>query len=97
MDNTWLLSSLGSVIFLLLAGNLFFIKKLIDKIEQTGTKASDAFRGMESQGQTLMEIKSEIKELRRLEIDVAVMKSALQLKIGRARPESDLRNIVDSF
>lgn len=97
MDQTWLLSSLGSVIFLLLAGNLYFIKKLIDKVEHAGTKASDAFRGMETQAVTLMEIKAEIKEMRRLEIDVAVMKSALQLKLGRSRPENDLRKVVDSF
>lgn len=73
----------ATVISLLLAGNIYFVKRLIDKIDATSEKASEAIRGVKDQGKMLSEIKSELKDLRRLEIDVAVVKSALGVKIGR--------------
>lgn len=79
----------GTMISLLLAGNIFFIKRLIDRIDSTGEKASAALRGVEDQARTLIEIKTEIKEMRRLEIDVAVLKSFLNMKVGQRNMGSD--------
>jgi len=68
----------GSVLTLLLSGNIFFIKRLVDKLEKTATshektsshvsKLTEAVSGM---GDKLREIKADIKELRRIDIDVA--------------------------
>lgn len=59
-----------TVITILLAGNAYFIKRLIDKIDIAAEQAKSA-------SIAVSEIKADIKELRRLEIDVAVMKSTM--------------------
>lgn len=67
---------------LLLAGNIYFIKRLVDKIEQTNTQTAkdhssitQLYREVSEVSAQLREIKQEIKDLRRIEIDVAVLKS----------------------
>lgn len=67
---------------LLLSGNVYFIKRLVDKIEQTNQQTAkdhssitQLFREVSDVSLQLREIKSEIKDLRRIEIDVAVLKS----------------------
>jgi len=85
------LSGAGTLISLLLACLIFFMKRLIDKIDATDKTASEALRvGKEqgkniaemrkSQSRVLSEIKNEIKDLRRLEIDVAVLTSAMRIR-----------------
>lgn len=89
MNDTDIIFGIGAtVISLLLGGNIFFIKRLVDRIESTGDKASAALRATEEQARTLTDLKhtssvamselrSEIKDMRRIEIDVAVLKSAI--------------------
>lgn len=72
----------GTIITLLLSGNIFFIKRLVDKLERTAS-AHETTSGEVSQltvavsgmGDKLREIKADIKELRRIEIDVAVLRA----------------------
>lgn len=74
-----------SVCAFLLAGNLFFIRRLVNKIDKTGVSASQTraslkllnatVRGAERE---LAEIKSELKHVRHIETDVAVLKSFLK-------------------
>lgn len=83
MENL-LLTGGGTLITLLLGGNIYFVKRLVDKIEATATASANAsanFTTMNSNvtalASQLREIKTEIKELRSLEIDVAVIKTQL--------------------
>lgn len=76
----------GGLFSVLLAGNMFFIKRLIDKIEVTAQSASaasvaaaNADASVKSLSNQMREIKSEIKDLRRVEIDVAILKHQMGL------------------
>jgi uncharacterized coiled-coil DUF342 family protein len=67
---------------LLLSGNFFFIKKLVDKIESTNEQratinaaVAQLFKEVSEVSNHLRELRQEIKDLRRIEIDVAVLKS----------------------
>ena len=78
---------LGTVISILFAGNIFFIKKLVEKIEMSSISAGELKQGMASIktdvnaiGAQLRDVKSEIKDLRRVEIEVAVVKAQMGLK-----------------
>lgn len=94
MSNTELIFSIGgSLIALLLAGNIYFVKRLIDKTDKTDKTATAALALAKAQDKSMMiiakrqektlgEIREELKELRHLEIDVAVLKSCLNLKMG---------------
>lgn len=94
----------ATVITLLLGGNIYFIKRLVERIDNTGDKASAALRATEEQARTLSdlkhdhsmamaEIRSEIKDMRRIEIDVAVLKSAISYK-ARSKYGNDKSNDV---
>lgn len=84
-----LLPFAGVLITMLLAGNIYFVKRLITKIDETSlvnaklsslvSKLSESVGGL---GNQLREIKSDIKDLRRLEIEVAVLKSHLNPPSG---------------
>lgn len=90
MNNEFLNLILGissSLIMLFLAGNIYFIKKLVTKIDNTAASAENALNSITKVSTTvanisdqLTEIKSEIKDLRRLEIEVAVIKSQINLR-----------------
>jgi septal ring factor EnvC (AmiA/AmiB activator) len=67
---------------LLLSGNIYFVKRLVDKIEQTNqqtakdhSSVTQLFREVSDVSTQLREIKQDLKDLRRIEIDVAVLKS----------------------
>lgn len=67
-----------ALVGLLFTGNIFFIKKLVDKVEDNNSSAlrtEDALRNFDYQ---LKELKQDIKELRRIEIDVAVLKKTIR-------------------
>lgn len=75
---------IGTCILILLSGNAFFIKRLIDKIELTSNaQASTSLNvghlsdGLAQIGRKLEDIKEDIKDLRRIEIDVAVLKTQI--------------------
>lgn len=82
MDSTGLITIAGTVLALLLSGNIYFIKRLVDKLDKTAT-AHDSTNATVGQlgrdvmglGNQLREIKLDIKELRRIEIEVAVLRS----------------------
>lgn len=76
----------GALISLLLGANAFFIKRLIDRIDIAGKDASEAKDSARSAqasaaglGGLMREIKQDIKDLRRTEIDVAILKSHMGL------------------
>ena len=70
-----LLSVAGVLVSLLLAGNIYFIKRLIDQIETSRDLSRDAFKRAGSVSSTLKEIKSDVKALHQVQVDVAVLKS----------------------
>ena len=85
MAEASLLAVTGTIITLLLSGNIFFIKRLVDKID-LASKAQEAHSSQVSKlsqcvdgiANQLREIKIDIKELRRIEIEVAVLKAQKQ-------------------
>lgn len=84
-----LLSVAGVFVSLLLAGKMFFIKRLIDKIEMSRDLSRDASKRVEGISSNLREIKSDVKALRKVEIDVAVMKGMLYRHNRKARGGGD--------
>ena len=87
MDAT-IMTVFATIISILFAGNIYFIKKLVEKIDLTATTAGTAMTKIESVQTTvssvsnqLREIKTEIKELRHVEIEVAVLKAQLGVKV----------------
>lgn len=79
-----MLSILSVVATTLLAGNVYFVRRLVDKIdhtskanESTSAQVAQVSQGLNGLGNQLREIKSDIKDLRRIEIEVAVLKSKL--------------------
>ena len=74
MDIQSILIALASLLF---AGNIFFIKRLVDKVEINNTfstRMEDSLRNFDSQ---LKDLKQDIKDLRRIELDVAVLKDKI--------------------
>lgn len=82
------LALLGTIGSLLLAGNVFFIKRLIDKVERSGVAEVELKGAVEKLGKDVnalgaslrdfkSEIKSELKEFRRLEIDLGIIKAQI--------------------
>lgn len=67
-----------SVASLLFAGNIFFIRKLVDKVEGSSSSAQRMELSLRNFDAQLRDIKTEIKELRGIQIDVAVLKSKLR-------------------
>ncbi len=75
---------LAAACSLLFACNIFFVRRLIDKIDKTEVSSAQT-RGslkllnatVKIAGRELEEIKSELKHIHRLETDVAVLKSYL--------------------
>jgi hypothetical protein len=59
--------------------NIFFIKKLIDKIDTASSRAARALDNIAVIANQLHEIKSEIKELRHVAVEVAVLKATMDL------------------
>jgi len=82
-------SILAVLVPTLLGGNLFFIKRLIDKIEQADVAAKEAKGAAQSLGGLMREIKQDIKDLRRIEIDVAILKETAPDKIKKAIQENN--------
>ncbi len=62
---------------LLFGGNIFFIKKLVDKVDKNNTSNDRMEISFKNLGDQLKEIKQDIKDLRRIELEVAVLKSKL--------------------
>lgn len=74
----------GVILGLLLSGNIYFIKRLVDKLdrtaetnEETTATVNQLGRDVSGLGSQLTEIKLDIKELRRVEIEVAVLRAQL--------------------
>lgn len=78
---------MGTVMALLFAGNVYFVKRLIDKVElastahhDTGRQLSKLSTDVNAIGAQVREIKSDVKDLRHIEIEVAVLRSQIQDK-----------------
>lgn len=59
--------------------NVFFIRKLIDKIDVASSRAARALDNISVIATQLQEIKAEIKELRHVAVEVAVLKATMDL------------------
>lgn len=73
---------LTAVTSALLGGNIFFIKRLIDKIESTSignaknhSSLSKLSGDVNAIGDQMRELRNDVRELRRIEVDIAVLKS----------------------
>lgn len=78
-----------ALIVLLLGGNAYFIKRLVDKVETSAEVAKSAKTTVDSVLNQLREIKSKIEDLRRIEIDVAVLKSAFSAPRRKKKPNAE--------
>ncbi len=74
----------GSVVSILLWGNIYFVKKLVEKVENTGegheevkSSVSQLSIKMSEIAAKITDIKQDLKEFRKVEIEVAVIKSQL--------------------
>lgn len=67
----------GSLILLLLAGNAFFVRGLISEIKKANTTSAEAALAIGTLTEKINEMKTEVKDLRKLEVEVAVLKSHL--------------------
>lgn len=72
----------GVLLGLLLSGNIFFVKRLIDRVDKSADiqekqsgKISMISEGMNTLGIQLRDLKLDVKDLRRVEIEVAVLKA----------------------
>lgn len=87
LDNVAFLSA---VVALLFGGNVYFIKRLVDKIESTAgaqTKQNESLvkvhQDLNAIGGQLRDLKIDMKELRRVEIEFAVLKSKLESSFSK--------------
>lgn len=79
-----LLTLSGTLILLLLGGNAFFVRGLIGEIKKANATSSAGALIIENLARQIEEMKNEIKDLRKLEIEVAVLKSHLSHPPRRA-------------
>lgn len=59
--------------------NIFFLKKLIEKIDVASSRAARALDNISVITNQLNDIKIEIKELRHMAVEVAVLKATMDL------------------
>lgn len=62
---------------LFLAGNVFFLRRLVDKIDdsaQAANRITELRNANKSLEKRLERLESELREIRRLEIDIALLK-----------------------
>jgi hypothetical protein len=90
IDSTWILGGIGS---LLLGGNLYFIKRLVDKVEIAHDRAKDAAGTAHALMAVIMDLKQEIRDLRSIEVEVAIIRDRLGLR--RRKEISDLSPAED--
>ncbi len=81
---------IGVIVSLLLSGNIYFIKKLVEKVENTGSGHEEVKTGMVQVNQNitwicgqLQEIKSDVKGFRRIEIEIEILKAQLKTAQGQ--------------
>jgi hypothetical protein len=87
MEQTTIVTYLGSAVALLLSGNLYFIKRLVDKVEITAESSHSAATTAQLVASQMAELKAEVKDLRRVEIDVAILKGHLGLRVNPINPD----------
>lgn len=84
-------SIFGTVVALLFSGNIYFIKRLVDRLEKTANahekttaEVSQLTQNMMGLANQMRDIKADIKEFRRIEIEVAVLRA----QFNPAKPEN---------
>lgn len=70
---SFLYPATGTIISILLFSNIFFIKRLVDKIEDSSIKLSKA-------EDFLIDVKKDIENLRNLQVDVKVIKTLMNIQ-----------------
>lgn len=83
--NTAFIASVGFIITVLLAGNGYFIKRLVDKVESASVAAIAVNTVVVSMADQLRDIRADLKGLRTIEIDVAVLKAMFGAKTNKSR------------
>jgi hypothetical protein len=75
----------GTLAALLFSGNLYFLKRLVDKLDKTSNSHEETCAQVLTLSQNVnglvlqvREIKLDVKELRKMEIDVAVLRTQLK-------------------
>lgn len=88
----WVVTVVTGFIMILLGANAYFVKRLVDRLDTAATDASEAKKSAQSAqtstaalGGLMREIKADIKDLRRTEIDVAILKSHMGLSPKRKK------------
>ena len=86
LNSATVVAVLGFFLTGIIYTNLFFIKKLIEKIDTASGRAAKALDNISSIAVQLQEIKSEIKELRHVAVEVAVLKATMDISdtVGQA-------------
>lgn len=74
MDQNILLSACG----ILFAGNIFFFRKVAEKVEKNSTSNERMEAAIEKFDSQLKDLKQDMKDLRKIEIDVAILKNDAQ-------------------
>lgn len=78
MPETLVWQILGVVLSLLLAGNIFFIRRLILSIDNAAKSSSEALSRVVRTEERMSELKEAIQELPGMKTDVAVIKKTLK-------------------
>lgn len=78
MPETLVWQILGVVLSLLLAGNIFFIRRLILSIDNAAKSSSEALSRVVRTEERLSELKEAMQELPGMKTDVAVIKKTLE-------------------
>jgi len=71
MEFVTILTTIASLLF---AGNIFFIKRMVDKVEANNVSNQRMENALHNLDVQQKEIKQDIKDLRKIEIDVAILK-----------------------
>lgn len=82
IGTTEILAISGALLTLLLSGNLYFIRKLFDRVDQTvdaqdsqAVEVSKISEGLNALSVQLRDIKMDMKDMRRIEVDVAILRA----------------------
>ena len=90
--NIYITSAIG----VLFAGNLFFLRRLVTRIDESSISASkmDGYVTLLNQNiisltASIQEIRSDLKDLRKMEVDVAVLRYQLNQNVERMGQNPD--------
>lgn len=75
--STVVIGATSGIFSLLMGGNIFFIKKLVNKLDTTAESQKITSIQVSHVDTSITEMKKDIKELNALKIDVAILKTQI--------------------